>query len=89
MEKTENPKIVWKAWEEKDIYFLAITDNGKGASLDQFKILYDETEISSIQNGLGLHLIRDLAKIIDCTIDVETQPNLGTTIILKLKNKRS
>ncbi|MBC8883913.1 sensor histidine kinase [Flavobacterium piscinae] len=64
--------------------FLSVTDNGKGASQDQFKALYDEKEVVGIKSGLGLHLIRDLAKAIDCEISVDSKIGMGTTFILKL-----
>lgn len=77
-----NPTIVWKAWQENGKSFLSITDNGKGASNEQFKALYDDKEVVGIKTGLGLHLIRDLAKSIDCEIIVDSKLNKGTTFIL-------
>lgn len=83
LEGTENPSIKWKAWRVKNQTFLSITDNGKGASKDQFKALYDEKEVVGIKTGLGLHLIRDLAKAIDCEITVNSKIGEGTTFTLK------
>ncbi|MGV3695725.1 tetratricopeptide repeat-containing sensor histidine kinase [Flavobacterium sp.] len=80
----ENPTITWRAWQENNQTFLSITDNGKGATDHQFRALYDEKEVSGIKSGLGLHLIRDLAKAIDCKIDVYSKIDSGTTITLKL-----
>ena len=80
----ENPTIIWKTWQENSISYLSITDNGKGASVKQFKALYDDKEVVGIKTGLGLHLIRDLAKAIDCEIKVVSKINEGTVIILKL-----
>ncbi len=82
LEKTGDPVIVWKAWREDHNTYLSITDNGPGGSEQQFKALYDETEVVGIKTGLGLHLIRDLAKVIHCRIKVESQLNGGTTIVL-------
>ena len=65
-------------------YSFEITDNGKGASQEEFKALYDAKEVVGIKTGLGLHLIRDLAKAIDCEISVDSKVNEGTTITLKL-----
>jgi signal transduction histidine kinase len=79
----QNPMIIWKALQENGKTVLSISDNGKGASDLQFKALYDDTEVIGIQSGLGLHLIRDLAKAIDCTIVVDSKINEGTTITLK------
>lgn len=80
----ENPVIIWKAWQENGITFLSISDNGKGASDEQFKALYDDKEVGGIKTGLGLHLIRDLAKAIECEISVHSKENEGTTFTLKL-----
>ncbi len=85
---TQNPTIVWKAWQkpasngEKAKTFMSITDNGPGASKENFKALYDDTEVIGIKSGLGLHLIRDLAKAIDCEVTVESKVGEGTTFVL-------
>lgn len=78
----ENPKITWKAWEENGQKLISVTDNGPGATDDQFKALFSDSEAIGIKSGLGLHLIRDLAKAINCTISVKSKPNEGTTFIL-------
>ncbi len=80
----QNPTIVWKAFQENGATILSITDNGKGASQEEFKALYDAKEVVGIKTGLGLHLIRDLAKAIECEISVNSKINEGTTITLKL-----
>lgn len=80
----KNPTIIWKAWQSEHKTFLSITDNGKGASDEQFKALYDDKEVVGIKIGLGLHLIRDLAKAIDCEVSVNSRIGQGTTFILKL-----
>ena len=82
--KTKNPIIIWKAWQENGNNYLSVQDNGPGAHLEQFKALYDEKEVVGIQSGLGLHLIRDLAKAINCEILVDSKENIGTTFTLKL-----
>ena len=84
LDKVENPTIIWKVWQESNQTFLSIIDNGSGGTQEQFKALYDETEVVGIQTGLGLHLIRDLAKAIDCKIEVKTNPNQGTIFTLLL-----
>jgi signal transduction histidine kinase/Tfp pilus assembly protein PilF len=81
---TPNPTIIWKAWQENGVSYLSITDNGPGASKEQFKALYDDKEVVGIKSGLGLHLIRDLAKAINCEISVNSIVNEGTTFVLKI-----
>lgn len=85
LEGIENPCIIWKAWKENNQTYLSVSDNGRGANQEQFKAFYDEKEVVGIKSGLGLHLIRDLAKAIACEIEVETEINSGTTITLQLK----
>lgn len=80
---TENPKIVWNATEENKKVQLSISDNGPGGSNEKFRALYDDSEVVGIKTGLGLHLIRDLARTINCEIDLVSQAGKGTTIILK------
>ncbi|MBS1914666.1 MAG: tetratricopeptide repeat protein [Bacteroidetes bacterium] len=77
-----NGKIEWRARMENNKLFLSITDNGPGVINDNIKALYDETYISSAKHGLGMHIIRDLAKAIDCNIIAESKPNEGTTFML-------
>ena len=84
---TNNPKLIWKAWSNQDTYFLSITDNGLGADKLKFKALYDDKEVVGIKTGLGLHLIRDLAKAIQIDITVHSTINQGTTFVLKFQKQ--
>lgn len=84
-ESNQNPTIKWKVWQENRKTFLSVSDNGNGASKEEFKALFDEKEVVGIKSGLGLHLIRDLAKAIDCEIKVDSKLNEGTSFILTLK----
>ncbi len=81
---TPHPHIVWKAYVESGKPMLTITDNGPGADNEKFSALYDDTEVIGIKSGLGLHLIRDLAKVIQCRIEVDTRLGIGTKISLLL-----
>lgn len=83
---TPNPEIVWKAKKENNIVILSITDNGPGGTDEQFRALYDEKQVVGIKTGLGLHLIRDMAKAIHCQVIVETNRKKGTTIFLNFLN---
>ncbi|MDR3713507.1 MAG: ATP-binding protein [Puia sp.] len=74
--------ISWKAWEEGSQKYLSITDNGPGATKEALKPLYDHSAPIGIKNGLGLHIVRDLAKAINCQLSVNSKPGHG--IELKL-----
>ncbi|MGN7809062.1 ATP-binding protein [Flavobacterium sp. 22076] len=86
LEKSENPKIIWKAQQADNQTLLSITDNGTGGNQEKFKALYDDSEVIGIKTGLGLHLIRDLATAINCKIEVSSKPDLGTTFTIVFKH---
>ncbi len=55
--------------------FCSISDNGPGIAAAQLKALYeDDAAISGARQGLGLHIIRDMAKAIGCVITLRPQP---------------
>lgn len=80
--ETVHPKICWKAWQENGRTFLSVSDNGPGMTEAQTRLLYDDQKISGVQSGLGLHLVRDLAKAIGCQISVSSALGSGTTFTL-------
>ena len=86
LQQKPNGQINWKAWQQKGKVFLSITDNGDGVSQQQLKALYDEKTSSGTKHGLGLHIIRDLAKAIGCNITLKQDQGLGTTFVLSLSN---
>jgi signal transduction histidine kinase len=75
-------KIEWRAWEENGKQFLSITDNGNGVSEQQIGALNQAGASVGIKSGLGLHLVRDMAKAIQSTISFQSQPGIGTTFTL-------
>lgn len=82
LENNENPQILWNSSTEGGNIIISISDNGPGGTSEQFRALYDEKFTIGINNGLGMHLVRDMAKAINCKITVETIQQKGTTIFL-------
>jgi signal transduction histidine kinase len=78
LKNKHNPQIIWKAIQENQQIVLSITDNGTGISEQQLKTLFTEENVISSKIGLGLHLIRDLAKAIACKISVKSSLGLGS-----------
>jgi signal transduction histidine kinase/tetratricopeptide (TPR) repeat protein len=76
--------IQWKAWESEGMKFLSISDNGPGISAAQQEALFHETSAIGGIHGLGLSLIRDFAKAIDCRLSVHSSPGLGSTFTLEI-----
>jgi signal transduction histidine kinase len=74
--------IVWTASALSGQVQLSITDNGPGIATTAIQTLQHDSVTPNSQTGFGLHMIRDLAKAIDCRIAVDTQPAIGTTIRL-------
>lgn len=74
--------IIWRAESKEREIILSVEDNGPGIEAHQFKALYDDKEIVGIQSGLGLHLIRDLAKAINCNIEVKSEEGKGALFML-------
>jgi signal transduction histidine kinase len=81
---TRDAAIHWKAWEEGGKHYLSITDNGPGVNEQQLKALYDDSEVVGGKTGLGLHVVRDLARAIGCLVSVNSLPGGGTKFTLSL-----
>lgn len=69
--------IRWEAKEQGTEMMLTIIDNGPGASAQQLSALYNDDAAIGMRTGLGLYLIRDLAKAIGCKISVKSEPGTG------------
>ncbi len=84
LEGKTDPRIIWSVWQDEQFSYLSIADNAVGMDASQANVLFDSNTDIGIKNGLGLHLIRDLAKVIDCEIIVDSILGQGTKITLKL-----
>jgi signal transduction histidine kinase len=82
LKTTSNARIHWEARVEGGQIVLSVTDNGPGASEEQLNALYNDNAVVGIKSGLGLHLIRDLAKAISC--EVSARPNAGNGMMFCL-----
>jgi signal transduction histidine kinase len=67
--------VVWRAWRGSGgSVVCSISDNGPGISASQLKALYDDdAAIIGARQGLGLHIIRDMAKAIGCVVTLKPQ----------------
>jgi len=64
---------------------LTITDVGKNLKKENLDALYHEHSDVGIKNGLGLHLIRELASSIKVDIQVSQDQGTRITLIFPLK----
>ncbi len=74
-------EIEWKAWKENGHIHLSITDNGTGIGSEQVKVLFGESNTTGASSGLGLQIIKELAKAIRCSISIEPVGS-GTRFVL-------
>jgi signal transduction histidine kinase len=86
LKNTENARIRWDARADETGIVLSVADNGPGASPEQLGALYSGEAAIGIKTGLGLHLIRDLAKAIGCTISARSDTGKGMMFSLALQN---
>jgi signal transduction histidine kinase len=84
LQHTPDATIVWNAKQEGGKTILSITDNGPGISAEQAKVLQDDKAPVNIKGGLGFHLIKDLAKAIQCTILLHQRQEQGTSFSLSI-----
>lgn len=80
-------KIIWKAWQEEGNIYFSISDNGPGLSEKQIRQFNDNSSISSTKTGLGLYIVKDMAKAIDCDVLIESKEGNGTTFTLAGTNR--
>lgn len=82
LENVSDPKILCKVWDQNNVHYILIKDNGGGTNIEKFRALYDDKMSIGTTKGLGMHVIRDLCKAIDCTIEVESNTESGETKIM-------
>lgn len=80
----EDAKICWTAMPIEDSIELQITDNGPGMDETKLNELLASNQTLSQKNGLGLQIVQDLAKVINCKLHFKTSLNNGfsATIII-------
>jgi signal transduction histidine kinase len=83
LQEVDDPSIKWQVKRVDNSIYLTITDNAKGISKKLLNPLLDSSADIGIKNGLGLHLVRDLAKAIKCEIEVSTKEGIGSSFTLK------
>jgi signal transduction histidine kinase len=84
LKQTSGATIDWRAWKENNAVCFEITDNGPGMSEEQLKNFENDTAVSSAKQGLGLHLVKDMARTIQCTIKIKSIKGAGTTFLLTI-----
>ena len=83
LQKVQNGKITWRAWNQGAKIYLSIEDNGPGfpiAVLQRFNQANSEIMLS----GFGLQVVQDFAQKLDIDLLFENLPSGGARIVLIL-----
>lgn len=82
LRNVHDAKIDWRVTQNDKEIILSIADNGPGLDTVWKEQFLNGTELDSGMNGFGFHIIRDLAKAIQCKIKAETNSVGGATFLL-------
>jgi signal transduction histidine kinase len=82
-------RIAWTARRAQNNIVFTIADNGPGVEEERLRALYDDTAVSSAKTGLGLHIIRDIARAIHIRIALNPAYEGGTEFILTFSQLKS
>ena len=83
LQKAQNGKITWRAWNQDAKNYLSIEDNGPGfpiAVLQRFNQANTEIMLS----GFGLQVVQDFAQKLGIELHFENLPSGGARIVLIL-----
>ncbi len=73
LKNTSNATITWNVEKKYNNIIFSIQDNGPGLSTEVIAILNDGATNLGSKKGLGLHIVKDMAKAIDCIITFESK----------------
>ena len=87
---TAKGSIALKFAYETGHLVITIADTGLGMTPEQVEVLFEEYSrfhegISNVKGtGLGMSIVRHLLHMMQAKIDIESQPNVGTTIVVRI-----
>jgi len=89
--RSDSPSIRIELKEETEQIFLLVTDNGIGIPVEYHKKIFDKFfrvpsgDTHNVKGyGLGLSYVSYVIERHDGTIEVESQPGIGSRFIIKL-----
>lgn len=85
LEGREEGRITIKLTGSSSLVWVQVQDNGCGIKPEQMKEIFKPFYTSKEKGtGLGLPIVRKMLANMNCTIDVKSAENIGTTIIISL-----
>lgn len=86
--------VTVKTWDDPQWIYVEIRDNGVGIKADDLQHIFDKfyrvknDSTHSIKgSGLGLYLVKYFIELHNGTISAASEPGVGTTFTIKLKNE--
>jgi signal transduction histidine kinase len=80
-------RISIRGWSGEQHYVLTIQDSGVGIREEQLPFIFDRFKRfrpeDGMSYGLGLPIVRSIAQIHDIDVDVQSEPEVGTTFTLR------
>jgi PAS domain S-box-containing protein len=81
----ENPQIGFSFRKLGEWIYIKVIDNGCGMSPEQKKDLFKPFFTSKVNGtGLGLVIVKKMLSKMNCTIDIESRENVGTTVTISI-----
>ncbi len=80
-----NPQIAFSFSKLGEWIYIKVIDNGCGMSSEQKKDLFKPFLTSKVGGtGLGLVIVKKMLSKMNCTIDIESRINVGTTVTISI-----
>lgn len=77
-----NPCIKMKAVANDKHIIISVEDNGVGLSPERIKALSGRSKNENNRDGIGLQIVKDLAKEINCSIEISSEKDKYTIVSL-------
>lgn len=82
LKNTDQALICWNANQTEDGIMIQITDNGPGMDENKLNEILVSNQTLSQKSGLGLQIVNDLAKAINCKLHFKTALNKGFSVTI-------
>ncbi|MCL1845321.1 MAG: response regulator [Defluviitaleaceae bacterium] len=71
---------------------ISVHDTGSGMTVEQQAMIYEEfirfhEGVNVVGTGLGMSIVSNLVRMLDAEIDLESEPGVGTTVIVRVPQK--
>jgi signal transduction histidine kinase len=90
-DQSKERQFIRLSCETKDkVFYLRVEDNGQGIAREYHTRIFDmffRANEQSKGSGLGLYIVKEALMKLSGTIQLESDPGIGSTFIVKLPNR--